>query len=150
MSLSFYVISSQCKFSNRKKQLCQGRTHWSSFFSLDTTSTDHCARTCSSQYRTHVPHLYFTCLPISQFYHHPPPFFRVNSNLPVLKLPWYAHSRKFPTFQHLINIFNNFRWRRRSCSQFLYFLESTSNFPRGGITKSHLLFIIVPSDFQKK
>ena len=45
MSLSFYVISSQCEFFNRKKKLCQGRTHWSSVFSSDTTSTDHCART---------------------------------------------------------------------------------------------------------
>ena len=55
----FYLISFQREFSNRKKQWCQGRTQWSSVFSYDTTSTNHCGRTYFWWVRTRDPHLWF-------------------------------------------------------------------------------------------
>ena len=62
-TLYLYFISSNHRFFYRKKHWCQGITHWSSVFSYDTTSTNHCGRTYFWWFCTLDPHLWFVHLP---------------------------------------------------------------------------------------
>ena len=142
-SLYFYLISLQCNFSNPKKQLCQGRTHWCCVFSSDTTSTDHCERIYFWWVCTRALYLRSIHLPNWHFpftYHFPSVSIPISQPLncsPICTVD------NFQRFQRQIDILDHHLRRRWSHFLFTYTLLSSGDLFWCRETEAHIPPLLV-------
>ena len=91
----FTQLPCSASFSHKKTRSYLGIIQERFIFASDTASTDCCERTSSGRYHTIFPHLCFTRLPTSQFYHHLSLVIYVHYDLPFLLRPRHVRIRSF-------------------------------------------------------
>ena len=145
ISLYFYPITSHCEFSNRKAQLCQGRTQWCCVFLQKPL-----------QQITVQEHIFgeFTISPLTFGpCTSPTDTFSFTYHFPSVSIPIRYPLRWSPIcavenlqrFQRHINIFDNPLWRRCSHFRFSYTLESSVYFLWCRETEAHIALLLFGS-----